>query len=206
MTSGNAEQRSNPPSLKVYILVLLACSLVSSIGLIAGATVQLTAERVQSRVTEEVSEVRGIVTVPVERVVKEGRVDVTVTRTILGLAGLSTETLPDVVDVTVLSGSNEVTGAGGRRPSRYSTEAITLRTRSGKEWTSESASGVLGTPPSDAAELLRSFLSAADDEGLSVSWTPILENLIGVPFSLVSILVLAGLLGKLRGSRSRTKA
>lgn len=206
MTSERNEQRPRPPGVKVYILVLVACSFVASIGLIAGATVQLTGERVQKPVTEEIVEVRGIVTVPIERVVTEGRVDVTVTRKLLGIAVLTTERLEDIVDVSVHSGSTGIRGSGGNRPSRYSTEAISILTRSGKEWTSESASGVLGTSPSEAAELLRSFVSATDREGFSVSWTPLLENIVGVPFSIVSILVLSGLVGKLRGARGGDRA
>jgi hypothetical protein len=176
------------------ILVLAPCLLVSFLALVSGTTVSVNAIRVTPRVTEESTETRGIVTVPVQRVVQEGRVDVTLHRKILGVIPWETNSFEDVTDAAVTSGSNDTRDSRRRRSSSYDTEALTIRTRSGGEWRSESASGVVGSPPGEVAERLRAFIDGGSEKAIALWWAPWLENLIGIPFGLVACLTLLGLI------------
>jgi hypothetical protein len=137
----------------------------------------------------EVLETRGVVTVPVERVIREGRVDVTVRRRILGVVPWATERVADVVDAGVASGE-----AGGRGSSRYHTETLVLRTRSGAEWRSASAAGIVGGSPGEAAERIRALLDGGGEPEVALWWVPVLEHVVGIPFTLVAGLLLGGLL------------
>ena len=183
---------STLPNASIVALVLGACLLVSSIALISGTAVTVNAARVAPRVTEEVMETRGVVTVPVERVVQEGRVDVTVRRRILGVVPYKTHHFEDVVEVGAGSGTTDVRDSRGRRTSSYSTETLVLRTRAGTEWHSASASGVIGSKPSKVSERLREFIDGAGGARMRLWWVPWLENAVGIPFALVTALVLSG--------------
>ena len=183
---------SSLPNASIVALVLGACLLVSSLALISGTAVTVSAERVAPRVTEEVLETRGVVTVPVERVVREGRVDVTVRRRILGIVPYKTHRFDDVVEVGSSAGTTDVRDSRGRRTSSYSTETLVLRTRAGTVWRSASASGVIGNGPAKVTERLRAFIDGAGGARMTLWWVPWLENAVGIPFALVTALVLSG--------------
>jgi len=157
--------------------------------------VRIEATRVAPRVTEEVLETRGVVTFPVTRVVREGRVDVRAQRKILGLIPWSSVTLEDVVEVGASSGTTTVRDARGRGTSSYGTEELVVRTRGGAEWRSESASGLVGTSPGEVAGELRNLIEGDSPASLARWWFPWLNNTIGIPFALVGVLTFVGFVG-----------
>lgn len=157
-------------------------------GLIHGAMLTIVCERVAPRHVEEVIEERGSVTVPVTRVVEEGRVDARITRKILGLLPISRIHLAGVTDVDSTSSTSTVTDSSGRRTSSYSTGRVDLTTRDGEGWSSEEISHSIGHTADEMEKRIDELLAANDHPPVrlwSMTW---LSNIIGVGFTLVSLL------------------
>ena len=98
MDLNNAQRSSNVVHWILMVVIPASCVLVAWIGLASGSAVVVRCDRRAQRVTEEAMETRGIVTVPVERIVQQGRVDVTVRRKILGILTWKRDLLADVVE------------------------------------------------------------------------------------------------------------
>jgi hypothetical protein len=202
-TSQSEQEPEDPPSdtkppssfLHVVLMVVIpaGCLLAAWVGLTSGAAVVFQCDRLTERVTEEATETRGIVTIPVERVIQEGRVDVTVRRKILGLVTWKQETLRDVVDADSSVSTHDVRNSRGSRTSSYEVARVTLHTRDGREWRSPEAAGCCGAEPDEIAEGIENFIRNGKDPILVMRWMPWLGNLVGIPFALISILLLWGL-------------
>ena len=167
------------PRPAVILAAAGACLGVATMALLAGSVVTVEGTRVSPRVTREVIETRGVITAPVERVMREGRVDVVVRRRVLGLVPWRTRRLEDVTDVGAVSGSTTLRGSGGRGQRSYGTEALTVATRGGDEWRSDAASGLIGSDPGEGATSkfpgpvkhlpLRSGVAAGDDDTVVIT-------------------------------------
>jgi hypothetical protein len=181
----------HPPALALFISVI--CFLVSFGAFVSGTLVRIKATRITRRITEEVLETRGVVTSPVTCVVQECRVDIQAERKILGLIPWSSVTLEDVIEAGTSSGTTTIRNSPGHRTSSYGTEELVLKTRAGNEWRSEPASGLIGTPPSEAAEELRGLIDGSSPASLACWWIPWLNNTIGIPFALAGTLAFWGL-------------
>jgi hypothetical protein len=189
----------------IYGILPVLCAVVALLGLWDGAAVIVSAERVRTRHVQEVLETRGIVTVPVERVIDPGRIDVVVQRRILGLIPISNESLADVTEISLSSGSNSVRRRpGGPVSSSYATEELILKQRDGREWRSPNASYFFGTAPSEIRDGLEQLLDGSGSRALRLWWVTWFSNLIGIPFALVSLLlILSGLRMWVRSLRGR---
>lgn len=174
----------------IYGILPVLCGVVALLGLWDGAAVIVSAERVRARQVQEVLETRGIVTVTVERVIDPGRIDVFVQRRILGLIPISNESLSDVTEVSLSSGSNSVRRRpGGPVKESYATEELILEQRDGREWRSPSASYLMGTAPSDVRDALEQLLDGEGPRALRLWWATWFSNLIAIPFVLVALLL-----------------
>ena len=172
--------------LVVWLVMPVMSFAAAGVGLVSGSVLTLEAVRVESRQVEEAIETRGDITLPVERVVQEGRVDVTVTRKILGLVPIQRLELPDVVDVDASSGTRAVTNSSGRTTSRYRAGTIELTTRGGTMWRSWEISHAFGASAEEIEEHLEQFMASRSPQRIKARSVPWLSNIIGVPFTLVA--------------------
>ena len=203
--------KSNPPSgchTFVVSFVMPVLSVVVAAGaLYNGAMLVIECERLAPRRTEEVLEERGVVTVPVERVIEEGRVDAHITRKVLGVFPVSRVHLTDVTQVDSTSSSTEVTDSSGRRTSSYNSGHLDLTTRAGHRWSSPEISHAIGHAAEEMEARIQGVLESKDLQRVKVWSIGWLANIIGVPFTLVALLLLwrsvAKLFGRAAGSAAR---
>ena len=80
----------------VFVVMPVMSVVVATLGLLDGATLTLQLDRVEPRIVEEVLDTSGEITRPVQRVVQEGRVNVTATRRLPGLIRIREVRLHDV--------------------------------------------------------------------------------------------------------------
>jgi hypothetical protein len=196
----------NRPPLFVRILVPCVCGLVAFGAFVSGTLVSVRCHRVAPRVTEKGSRTSGNITVPVQVVTQEGRVDVTVRRLILGVVPWRTVTLEDVTNADSSSSTTTIRRSRNAAGSSYGTGTLTLRTRGGRSWRSDEASGVLGSPPAEVAEGVAAFIDGDGTGEKRFWWVPWFNNLIGLPFALVSMLTGSGCVAHLAGRRATTDA
>lgn len=196
MNSATSTNQTNETTTKLHISLMViipaALAFVASIGLLSGATLVISAERVSSKVVEEVIENRGIVTVPVMKTIDPGRVDITIRRKILGIIPWDTHRVEDVKEIDAISGRSDIRDSRGRISSSSSTTTLALTPRTGERYFLPSASGVLGTDPGSAAEQLRTFVDSNSTEPMTLWWSPWLENIVGLPFALIFLLSMIG--------------
>jgi hypothetical protein len=146
-----------------------------------GAVVAVRCDRVAERVVEERLEIRDGVTMRVPHVVREGRVDVTAERRVLGLLTVRTERLPDVVRAISIRRSGGVRRAGASKVGPQ----LQLKLRDGGEWESfPAAMHVAGTPPGEMAERIQEFLDRSSAPSLRLRWIPWVMSAFAVPFLL----------------------
>ncbi len=191
---GHAQRGGAIGSVLLMILLPALCLLAGYIGLISGTAVMISGQRIAPRITEEAQETRGIVTVPVTRVVQPGRVDITVQRKILSVIPWETHILEDVIEADVSSSKNDVRDSRGRITSSNTSATLQLKTRAGQDWRSASASGLLGTTPQEAAAAIEKFIEIDSEPAVSMWWMPWLENVVGIPFALLGLLLVWGCL------------
>ena len=163
---------------------------VATLGLLNGATLTLQIDRVEPRLVEERLETTGEITRPVERVVQEGRVDVTATRRLLGLMPIREVRLSDVVEVGGSSGTRRVKDRSSGRTTTYEAGTVELATRGGDEWISPSISHSIGPSPDEMREQIEKFINDSASTQLTLRSIPWLSNAIGVPFTFVALLMI----------------
>lgn len=173
----------------VFVVMPVMSIVVATVGLLDGASLTLQLHRVEPRIIEEVLETSGNITRPVERVVQEGRVDVTATRRILGLFLLSETRLYDVVEVGGSSGTRRVKDRSSGRTTTYSAGAVELVTRGGDEWISPTISHAIGHSPEEMREQIEKFIDDNASTQLTLRSMPWLSNVIGLPFVFVALLM-----------------
>lgn len=194
-----SEVQPGCPSLIVWFIMPMLSVVVATLGLIYGATYTFECQRVERRQVEEVSETRGNITVPVDRVVQRGRTDVTITRRILGLIPVKRITLPDVVEAEGSSETAYVRDRSNRETSRYQSGQIKFTTRGGEVWESWDISHAFGASPVEVGERVKAFIEADAPDMLRLRIVPWLANVIGVPFALVVVMFARLWLRRARG-------
>ncbi len=162
--------------------------LITGILLWFGALIVVRCDRVDARQVVETLETRDGVTVPVQRVVQEGRVDVTVEQRLLGLVRIRTERLADVVRASVErkpGGPRRAGGGGGPADPQ-----LRLDLRDGRTWYSQPVRYAVGTPPWDMAGRIQEFVDRSSAPPLSFWWMQWVMATFSVPFLLVFLLFL----------------
>jgi len=160
----------------VLFLVPIMSIAAACAGLLDGAMLSLECERVAPRRVEEAVEQRGVVTVPYERVVAEGRVDARIVYKILGLFPIKRVYLADITSSDSTSTSHRVKDNRGRTSSSYTSGRLELTTRAGQTWKSAAISHALGQRAGEMRERIEEFLTSS---GASPG-----SNLVGLPFAL----------------------
>ena len=163
---------------------------VATLGLLDGASLTLELKRIEPRIVEEVLETSGSITRPVERVVQEGRVDVTATRRILGLFLIREVRLHDIVEVGGSSGTQYVRDRSRRTTTSYKAGTVELVTRGGDEWISPTISHAVGPAPDEMREQIEKFISDSSSTQLTLRSIPWLSNVIGFPFAFIALLLI----------------
>ncbi len=163
--------------------------LITGILLWFGALIVVRCDRVTERQVAETLETRDGVTVPVQRVVQEGRVDVTVQQRLLGLVPIRTERLADVVRAGVERKSGGPARAGGRGGA--ADPQLRLVLRDGRVWYSQPVRYAAGTPPWDMAGPIQEFVDGSSAASLSFWWLQWVMATFSVPFLLIFLLFLA---------------
>jgi hypothetical protein len=183
-------------------VVMPSLSLMVAIGgLHDGAVTTFECRRIQPRVVREELETNGDLTRPVERVVQEGRVDVTVTRRVLGLFPISRRTLQDVADADSFSGTSYTTRkATSRVTHSYDSGNVTLVTRSGEVYESPTIARALGPDPSTVRQRVEAYIGSGTIEPLTLRVVPWLSNIVAVPFVFVSLMFIGAWARRLSGS------
>ena len=162
---------------------------VATVALIDGATLTFDCRRIEPRITREELETSGEITRPVERVVQEGRVDVTVTRRILGLILIQRLEFNNVTDVDSFSGTTHVPTSSTSRVTRsYDSGDVSLTTRHGTKWESPTIARSFRPGPGEIRDRIDAFLTAASPDTLKLRVVPWFSNLIGVPFVFVALM------------------
>ena len=195
------ESKQEPASGCVSFLVLFVMPIMSmaaaAAGLIDGATLTIRCERITPRQVEEAAETRGVVTIPGERVIDHGRVDVTATRRIIGLLPIRQIKLEDVLSADSSSGTTSVTNSSGRTTSTYATGSVNFTTRAGKNWESSAISHAIGPSAAEMQTRVDNFLEGSAPS-LTLWSVPWLSNLVGIPFALVSLFFVWAWIAKLK--------
>ena len=194
-----SEVQPGCPSLIVWFIMPVLSVVVATLGLIYGATYTFDCQRVQQRQVEEVTETRGDITVPVERVVHVGRTDVIITRRLVGLLPIQRTMLPDVVAAEGSSETAYVRDRSNRITSRYQNGYITFVTRGGQIWKSWDISHAFGASPVEVGERVQAFIEADSPDTLRLRIVPWLANVIGVPFAFIVLMFVRLWIRRLRG-------
>jgi len=189
--------------LVLFVMPIMSIAAACA-GLISGATLTFYGERIEPRRVEEVLETRGVVTVPVQRVVESGRVDVTVARRILGLIPMQRITLEDVIDADSSSGTTHVRRTNSSvASSSYDTGNVELVTRAGRTWRSPEIDHAIGPDAAEIEKRVAEFLEH-DTPRLTIWSVPWLSNIVGIPFALVALFFIWAWIAKLRQMIVRT--
>jgi len=161
---------------------------ITAVLLSFGALVSVRCDRIVERQVEEALETRDGVTVPVRRVVQEGRVDVSVQLRLLGLLAVRTERLGDVVQAGIVRQSRGVSRPGTRSGAD---PQLRLVLRDGRVWTSQPVGYAVGTPLTEMVERIQEFLDRSAAPSLRLWWMQWVMSALGVPFLLVCLLFVA---------------
>ena len=194
-----SEVQPGCPTLIVWFIMPVLSIVVATLGLIYGATYTFECHRVEQRQVEEVSETRGEITAPVDRVVTAGRTDVTITRRLVGLIPMQRTTLPDVVEAEGSSETAYVRDRSTRRTTQYDSGRIKFTTRGGQVWESWDISHAFGASPVEVGEQVKAFIEADSPDMLRLRIVPWLSNVIGVPFALIVVMFVRLWIRRARG-------
>jgi hypothetical protein len=157
--------------------------LITSTLLWFGAVIVVRCDRVTPRQVVETQETRDGVTVPVRRVVQEGRVDVTVEQRVLGVLPVRRERLADVLRAGVERKSGGVRGPAAPQ--------LRLVLRDGRVWDSQPVRWAVGTTPREMAPRIQEFVDQSSVPSLRLWWTHWLIAALSVLFLSIFLLFLA---------------
>ncbi len=194
MTSNSSKEKLSPLHIALTIAIPIGLAVPAWLGLSTGATVVVSCERISEKVMEVAMENRGPVTVPVTRVVREGRVDVTVQEKILGLVAWKEHKLADVTEASSSKITTVTRDAQNRRTGSHDSMHLRLKMRDGSEWESPEAAYAFGDLPKEMEEAIKAFIDKGGASSLRLWWASWLPNLIGLPFAVLFLLFALGII------------
>ena len=195
----DAQQAAGCHTFVVTFVMPVLSIIVAAGALYHGAMLTIDCERLAPKRTEEEIVESGTITFPTQRVVEEGRVDVRITRKIIGLFPVSRVHLADVVDVDSTSSTTDVTDSRGHRTSSYSSGRLDLTTRGGRKWSSPEISRSVGHSAGKMEATIQQVLDSNELRRVKVWSMGWLANIIGVPFTLVALMFVWRWIARLLG-------